>query len=64
VLILVAKGHRNTEIAERLGISTKAVEFHRTRLKRVLGVSNTAGLVRFALSRGLTGPHGPAPPEA
>jgi DNA-binding NarL/FixJ family response regulator len=72
VLIDVARGLKNSDIAERLGISTKAVEFHRTRLKRVLGVSSTAGLVRFAVSRGLIEPRSspgeplsePEPPAA
>jgi DNA-binding NarL/FixJ family response regulator len=53
VLGLVVQGRRNAEIAARLGISEKAVEFHRGRIKRALGVSTTAGLVRYAVTRGL-----------
>jgi DNA-binding NarL/FixJ family response regulator len=53
VLRLVVQGRRTAEIAALLGIGEKAVEFHRGRLKRALGVSTTAALVRCALTRGL-----------
>ncbi len=53
VLRLVVQGRRTAEIAALLGIGEKAVEFHRGRLKRALGVSTTAALVRCAVTRGL-----------
>jgi DNA-binding NarL/FixJ family response regulator len=59
VLRLVVQGRRSAEIAARLGISEKAVEFHRGRIKRALGISTTAGLVRYAVTRGLLHSDGP-----
>ncbi len=46
---LVAAGKSNREIGEELGISEATVETHRKHLKRKLGVSTTADLVRFVL---------------
>jgi DNA-binding CsgD family transcriptional regulator len=34
-------------------VSTRSVEFHRARIKRVLGLSSTAALVRYAAAEGL-----------
>lgn len=53
VLGLVVQGRTNGEIAERLAIGIKAVEFHRMRIKRTLGLQSNAALVRFAVARGL-----------
>ncbi|MBB3440929.1 MULTISPECIES: response regulator transcription factor [unclassified Rhizobium] len=46
---LVAAGKSNREIGDELGISEATVETHRKHLKRKLGVSTTADLVRFVL---------------
>lgn len=53
VLRHLAKGRTTSEIAAALGVSDKAVEFHRGRIKRVLGLSSTAELIRYAVSEGL-----------
>jgi DNA-binding NarL/FixJ family response regulator len=53
VLRLLARGAATSEIAQELGVSVKAVEFHRTRLKRALGLSTNAALVRFAVTKGI-----------
>jgi DNA-binding NarL/FixJ family response regulator len=53
VLRLLARGAATTEIAQELGVSVKAVEFHRARLKRALGLSTNAALVRFAVAKGI-----------
>lgn len=53
VLRLIALGHTNAEIAERLYISVRTVETHRAHIQQKLGVSSRAELVRCALSRGL-----------
>jgi two-component system response regulator NreC len=53
VLRLIALGHTNAEIAERLYISVRTVETHRAHIQQKLGVSSRAELVRSALSRGL-----------
>jgi len=53
VLRLIALGHTNAEIAEKLYISVRTVETHRAHIQQKLGVSTRAELVRCALSRGL-----------
>lgn len=53
VLRLIALGHTNAEIAERLFISVRTVETHRAHIQQKLGVTTRAELVRSALSRGL-----------
>lgn len=55
VLRLLALGRSTTDIAKELDISTKAVEFHRSRIKRALGVSTTAAMISIAIAKGLTG---------
>ena len=54
VLRLIAEGNSNRQISESRGISIKTVEKHRTQLMRKLNIHNTAGLTRYAISRGLT----------
>ncbi len=49
VLSLVVSGLSNREIAERLCISSKTVDTHRTRVMRKLGTHSTADLVKNAL---------------
>jgi DNA-binding NarL/FixJ family response regulator len=53
VLQLVAEGKTTKEVAERLGIGIKTAESHRTRIMAKLEIRNTAGLVRYAVRRGL-----------
>ena len=50
ILDLVAKGKTSLEIANDLNLSVRTVESHRYNLMQKLGVSNAAGLVRFAIS--------------
>jgi len=54
VLQLIAEGKRTREIAEVLGVSVKTAESHRTHITKKLGISQTAGLVRYALQHGLS----------
>ncbi|MBC2884472.1 response regulator transcription factor [Ochrobactrum sp. CM-21-5] len=49
VLVLVAEGGSNREIALRLGISEATVETHRKNIKKKLGIASTAGLTRYAI---------------
>lgn len=51
ILNLVADGHKNSEIAERLHISIRTVESHRYNLMQKLDIKNTAEMVRFAIMR-------------
>jgi two-component system, NarL family, response regulator NreC len=53
VLQLVAEGKTTKEIAGVLGVSVKTADSHRTRIMRKLDIHDTAGLVRFAIRRGL-----------
>jgi DNA-binding NarL/FixJ family response regulator len=55
VLIGVAGGRTNKEIAHELGISHRTVESHRESLMRKLGVYTVAGLTKIALEEGLVG---------
>jgi two-component system response regulator NreC len=54
VLGLVALGLTNREIADRLFISVRTVEAHRTHIQQKLGFGSRAELVRYALDHGLT----------
>ncbi len=55
VLVGVAEGRTNREIAQQLGISHRTVESHRESLMKKLGVRTVAGLTRLALEAGLVG---------
>jgi len=56
VLQLAAEGHSNAEIAEKLFISPRTAETHRTNLLRKLALQTQTDLVRFAIRRGLIAP--------
>lgn len=53
ILRLVASGLTTKEIARKLGISPKTVEFHRSRLMERIGVHDVTGLTRFAFQTGV-----------
>ncbi|MEP6901057.1 MAG: response regulator transcription factor, partial [Actinomycetota bacterium] len=53
VFHLSAEGHTNSEIAERLGISVRTAETHRSKLMHKLGVHTQADLTRYAIKRGI-----------
>jgi two-component system nitrate/nitrite response regulator NarL len=53
VLILVAGGLSNKELADKLNVGVRTVETHRARIMRKLGIHSVAGLTRFALAKGL-----------
>lgn len=52
ILRLVAEGLSNKEISQRLFISHRTVDTHRTNIMRKAEVSNVAGLIRFAIRNG------------
>jgi len=56
VLQMVGEGKSTKDVARLLGISTKTAESHRARLMRKLDIHETAGLVRYAIRRGLIQP--------
>ncbi len=49
ILQLIAEGHTNQQIAQKLFISVRTVEFHRANIIEKLGVHDTAGLVKCAI---------------
>ncbi|UXP32326.1 response regulator transcription factor [Reichenbachiella agarivorans] len=55
VLKLIAEEYSNPEIAEKLFISIRTVDTHRRNLLDKLGAKNTAGLVKYAIQKGLLG---------
>lgn len=56
VLQLVAEGKTSKEIAEKLGITWKTAESHRTHIMEKLAIHDIAGLVRYAIRHGLVQP--------
>ncbi len=53
ILLELAQGKSNKEVALALDISVRTVETHRKNIKRKLGISSTAGLTRYALEHGV-----------
>ncbi len=53
VLVLIAKGQSNKEIASQLGIGVRTIETHRERIMRRLDIHSVAGLTKFAIANGL-----------
>jgi DNA-binding CsgD family transcriptional regulator len=55
ILALLALGHTNREIAERVHLSVRTVEWHRARIQSKLHVTGRAALARIARQHGLVG---------
>jgi DNA-binding NarL/FixJ family response regulator len=55
ILRLMGEGKTGPEVATALGLSPRTIEFHRARMRHVLGVPSESGLMRFALAFGLAG---------
>jgi DNA-binding NarL/FixJ family response regulator len=53
VLVEIARGASNKEVAARFGISVRTVESHRESLARKLRLKGAASLTRFAIENGL-----------
>ncbi len=52
ILKLIAEGYSNKEIGDKLFISHRTVDTHRTNLMKKLEVNNIAGLIRYAIKSG------------
>nr|WP_300189915.1 LuxR family transcriptional regulator [uncultured Alistipes sp.] len=52
VLALIARGHINKEIAQRLGIGLTTVISHRRNLMEKLSIRSVSGLTLYAVTRG------------
>lgn len=53
VLQLLAEGHPAKEIADKLSISSRTVEFHKYQMMETLGLRTNAELIHFAIKHGL-----------
>ena len=53
ILLQLAQGNSNKDVAIKLEISVRTVETHRKNIKRKLGISSTAGLTRYAMEHGV-----------
>jgi DNA-binding NarL/FixJ family response regulator len=58
VLRLIALGHTNQQVADKLYLSVKTVETYKARLMAKLDLTGRAALVRYALQRGLLAEQG------
>lgn len=52
ILKFIAEGFTNKEIGDKLHISHRTVDTHRTNLMKKIEVGNIAGLIRFAIQNG------------
>ncbi len=57
VIVLIADGLTNGQIAEQLFLSTHTINTHRKNIMSKLGVKNTAGIVMYAVKTGLVSPN-------
>jgi DNA-binding NarL/FixJ family response regulator len=53
ILQLIVEGRANKEIADRLELSIKTVEFHRAKIMAKLGARSAAELTRLAMQQGI-----------
>ena len=53
ILELIWAGFKNKEVGQRLKISVKTVEAHRANMMKKMRVSNTAQLLKTAISGGI-----------
>lgn len=56
ILRLLVDGLTAKEIASRLNISPRTVEFHKYRMVELLGLKGSTELLHFAIKHGITGP--------
>jgi DNA-binding NarL/FixJ family response regulator len=57
IVVLIAEGLTNTQIAEQLFLSTHTINTHRKNIMCKLGVKNTAGIVMYAVKTSLVSPN-------
>ena len=53
VLVQIAEGQSNKDIASQLGVSVRTVETHREHIMRKLAIRTVAGLTRYAIAQGM-----------
>ncbi len=57
IVVLIAEGLTNTQIAIQLFLSTHTINTHRKNIMAKLGVKNTAGIVMYAVKTSLISPN-------
>lgn len=57
IIIFIAEGQTNAQIAEQLFLSNHTINTHRKNIMAKLGVKNTAGIVMYAVKTGLVSPN-------
>ena len=57
IIVLIAEGLTNSQIAEQLFLSTHTINTHRKNIMSKLGVKNTAGIVMYAVKTSLVSPN-------
>ena len=57
IIVLIAEGHTNVQIAEMLFLSNHTVGTHRKNIMSKLGVRNTAGIVMYTVKMNLISPN-------
>lgn len=57
IIILIAEGYTNVQIAEKLFLSGHTIGTHRKNIMGKLGVKNTAGIVMYAVKTNLISPN-------
>lgn len=57
IIVLIAEGYTNGQIAEKLFLSSHTVNTHRKNIMSKLGVKNTAGIVMYAVKTNLISPN-------
>ena len=53
VLVLIAEGHSNKEIADRLLVGVRTIETHREHIMRKLNIHTVASLTKFTIVKGM-----------
>lgn len=57
IIVLIAEGYTNNQIAEQLFLSNHTITTHRKNIMSKLGVKNTAGIVMYAVKTDLVSPN-------
>lgn len=57
IIVLIAEGYTNAQIADKLFLSSHTVNTHRKNIMNKLGVKNTAGIVMYAVKSNLISPN-------
>ncbi len=53
VLVMIAEGQSNKEMASKLGVGVRTVETHRERVMDKLNIHTVAGLTKYAIANGI-----------